>query len=273
MKNFLLATTLILSGAMAFAQDQSDALVIATGKPGGGYDKASQAAAVRMGQRGWTGITVLNTKGSDEITLAACNGKADIFWAQIDAIYARALDGCNLEPVVFNGEEYAILMFPPESDNSKLKHLTSEDRIAVDGIGSGTELFWKTIVGIENGDNGTQDTWATAQKLNVDLKAKTLISAAKSGKITVAIFVRSKSSPDIQTLLGLGWTMGEFYDKDVNDELFNDKPLYESREVSYKHENKNVYGNYVYVVNSFVGVSPEHAENDELKSDLTDSVE
>jgi hypothetical protein len=269
MKKFLLTSALILGASMTFAQDKTEALVIATGKAGGGYDKASHATSTRMSQRGWKNITILNTNGSDEITLAACNGNADIWWSQIDAIYARSLEGCILDPVAFNGAEYAILMFPPDSDNSKLKHIGSDDIVAVDKIGSGTELFWNTVVGIETGDNGTGDDWASAKVANVPMNSKALVSAAKAGKLTAVVMVRKPDNVDILNMLALGWTFGEFYDKDINDQLFNNKPLYASIELELLPDAEN----YVYEVNSFVGVSPEHTDNDDLRSDLLDSVE
>lgn len=255
----------IISATASFAQDKP-AIAIATGMDGGGYHTNSLKMAERLKQRGYNSITVYPTNGSDAITLAACNGNADIWTAQIDAVYSRHNEGCSLEPVADYGTEKAFLFFPPNSDMNELDDLNADKRIAVDGVGSGTELFWKTIVSIEKGENGTNDDWAKASP--VESAPDLLNTMANFGDIHAAILVRKPDSPQIQMLLDQGWTLGYFWDRDIDDEIFNSLPLYASEKIAVKNSNGKTQKNYVYNVRSFIGVSAKHKNDRKFKMDV-----
>lgn len=255
----------LVAATSAVAQEKP-AITIATGMEGGGYHTNSVKMAERLKQRGYDSITVAPTNGSDAITLAACNGKADVWTAQIDAVYTRHKEGCSLEPVADYGTEKAFLLFPPNSDMDELEDLTAENRVAVDGIGSGTELFWKTIVSIETGENGDKDDWAKAGM--VESAPDLLNTMANFGDIHAAVLVRKPDSPHIQMLLDQGWTLGYFWDRDIDDEIFNSLPLYASEKVAVKNSNGNQQKNYVYNVRSFIGVSQKHKNDRKFKMDV-----
>ena len=203
----------------------SEPLIIGAGKAGGGYDTAAQKLATRLFQRN-TDAVVSNYNGSDEITLALCQKAADIGYAQIDAIYARGQEGCFLKPIGIYGTEYATIWFPPKSSDNELEDLDSSHKVLVDTIGSGSELFWNTIVGIEQGEEGSSDPWSSAQPVYepVDM-APTLGSF---GEIDALLIVRKPGSADFDYLQEAGWELGWIYDKDINDLMFNDVSLYES---------------------------------------------
>lgn len=267
MKKSILSLLMITAmSTAAIAQDKTSPVTIASGMEGGGYHKAALAMSQRLEQRGYANVSVKPTNGSDAITLAACNGNADVWISQVDAIFTRFNEGCVLTPVADYGTEHAILLFPPESDLDELSDLDDTKRIAVDGIGSGTELFWKTIVTIENGDNGNKDAWAKASP--IESSPDTLNTMANFGDIHAALLVRGKSSDHIKLLLQQGWTIGELWDKDINDQDFNTKALYESTKVTFEDGNGNKSTNYVYDVRSFIGVNKKNATNRTFKMDV-----
>lgn len=270
MKSVILATLFALAATAGFAQDKASPVTIAAGMSGGGYDKFAKSMATRMSQRGYSAVTVSNNNGSDAITLAACNGKADVWIAQVDAIYTRYQEGCILSPVADYGTEVAVLLVPPKSDIDELSDLTEQDRVATDGIGSGTELFWKTIVSIENSDNGTKDQWSRAGM--VESSPEMLNTMANFGDIQAALLVRKKDSDHIKMLLNQGWKIAELWDKDINDEEFNSLPLYESSETEFSYTKGDV-SNWTYDVRSFVGVTKASADNRGFKMDVAASIQ
>ena len=270
MKSIVLAGLLALTATAGMAQDKTSPVTIAAGMAGGGYDKFAKTMATRLGQRGYSAVTVSNNNGSDAITLAACNGKADIWIAQVDAIYTRYQEGCVLSPVADYGTEVAVLLVPPKSDIDELSDLTAKDHVATDGIGSGTELFWKTIVSIENGDNGSKDDWSRAGM--VESSPEMLNTMANFGDIQAALLVRKTDNDQIKMLLNQGWKVAELWDKDINDEEFNNLPLYESSEASFDFS-KGVVSNWVYNVRSFVGVTKASADNRGFKMDVAASIQ
>lgn len=218
--------TLSLILATAATGALAEPLIIGAGKPSGGYDKASQALSQRLQQRN-VDSAVNNYNGSDEITLALCSKKADIGYAQIDAIYARGQEGCFLKPIGIYGTEYAQIWFPPKSPNNELEDLDETSKILVDTIGSGSELFWSTIVGIEtNPDMANNSSWAAAQPVYEPIEMAPTLGSF--GEVDAVLMVRSAGSYDSEFLAQNGWTLGWVYDKDINDLMFNDVPLYAS---------------------------------------------
>ena len=270
LKNIFMAVVLAIAPYGAYAQDKASPVTIAAGMSGGGYDKFAKTMAQRMAQRGYDAVTVSNNNGSDAITLAACNAKADIWIAQVDAIYTRYQEGCVLTPVADYGTEYAIMLVPPKSNIDELSDMTADDAVAVDGIGSGTELFWKTIVSIENGDEGSKDEWAKAKP--VESSPEMLNTMANFGDIQAALLVRKLDNDQLDMLLNQGWKMVELWDKDINDREFNNLPLYESIEGTVNYT-KGADENWVYAVRSFVGVSKKHADNRPFKMDVAASIQ
>ncbi|WP_282091308.1 hypothetical protein [Epibacterium ulvae] len=250
MKKLALTIALLL-GTPALAEDIS----IATGKLGGGYDAAANSLQQRLEQRGFD-VEIDNYAGSDEITLALCSGDANLGIAQIDAVDARASEGCNLKPVGVYGEEIAVILFPPKSRLDELDDITADHAVLVDTIGSGTDLFWHTIVRIETGDDGNKSAWSKVRPVNepVDL-AETL---ASFGEIDAVMMVRTPKSPDIENLLKRGWTLGELHDKDLDDYKFGDASLYEGRKITLKGSYRKQKG-YGYTVRSFYLVTSDLA--------------
>ena len=236
-------------------------LVIAAGKVGGGYHKKAEEIAVRLEQRGHD-VEVVNFNGSDEITLAMCKGEAQIGIGQIDAVDARRLEGCRLHPAADYGTELALLLFPPgtKKRQRKLHKLNESNFLLVDTIGSGSDLFWRTIVRIENSEDGNGSDWSKVSPVHEMPELAT--SLANFGEIDALLLVRLKSSPEIINLLDDGWTLGELYDKDINDYVFNNSSLYEAQSI--KISGKKMHrGGSGYKVNSFILTTSD------IKSDRT----
>ncbi|QCP84359.1 hypothetical protein EYE35_01305 [Cereibacter sphaeroides] len=255
MKRLFLSAVLALAAAAAVA---AEPLTIATGKAGGGYDARAQQIAQRLYQRG-TEAEVANLNGSDEISLAVCGGRADVGLMQIDAMYARSLEGCTMKPVAVYGTEYAFLLFPPRSSKDELSDLGASDAILVDTIGSGTDLFWRTIVKIENSDDGSKDAWASARAVNDPLELAQ--ASAEMGDIAAVLLVRKPDSPHITRLLDLGWTLGEMWDRDINDLSFNGGSLYIAEKATVQF-GKRRFRAWAYAVRSFIAVSSKVAAGD-----------
>lgn len=254
-KTIIAALAFAASVGLAQAQD----LTIATGKEGGGYDKAARELSQRLGQR-QIGNTVLNLNGSEEISLALCGGKADIGIMQIDALYARALEGCTLKAAGIYGREVAVLLLPPKSRYDELSDLSAKDSVLVDTIGSGSSLFWQTVVKIENGDDGSKDDWAKATPVYDPISLAN--TSAEMGELQAVVLVRRPDSKDITGLLQLGWTIGELWDKDIDDLAFNSGSLYNSMKVEVAPPNGRKTWNYGYEVRSFYVVSDKLARGD-----------
>lgn len=231
----------------------AEPLVIAAGKPSGQYDQAAQTLSQRLQQRN-VDAAVLNFAGSDEITLAICSHKADAGITQIDAIYARAKEGCQLKPVASYGHEDAMIFFPPDSPYDELSDLTASNHLLVDTIGSGSELFARTIIKLEQSEDASNDEWAQVQLVNDDPTMATTL--AEFGDIDAVLLVRKPNSPVVNNLLALGWTLGELWDKNIDDLIFNRKPLYTPAKVEIITPGLETW-NYTYEVNSFYVVSPD----------------
>ncbi|WP_108259704.1 TAXI family TRAP transporter solute-binding subunit [Mangrovicoccus ximenensis] len=227
MRNFLIPAVLALAAPAAPALAQSEpgenAVHVAVGQQGRGYEKRGEEIAQRLGQRGHE-VWIDNYEGSDAISLALCGDRATVGIMQIDAIYAREQEGCDLKTVGSYGDEYAFILFPPDSRMDELSDLDEDSRILVDTIGSGTELFWRTIVSIETGDHGNGSDWASAKPVHdLTLLARTL---AEQGAIDAMLMVGVAGNEEVIGLLQDGWELGELYDKDINDMEFRGKSLY-----------------------------------------------
>jgi TRAP-type uncharacterized transport system substrate-binding protein len=254
---------------MAFAGSAyADDLTIATGKEGGGYDAAARTAATKLAQRGHV-VEVVNLNGSDEITLAVCSGNATAGYTQIDAMDARAKEGCNLRPLSNYGNgEYAVILFPPDSDLDALDDLTSANAVLVDTIGSGTSLFWDTIVRIEQTD-GSGDDWSEARAVNDPLAMAEPL--ANFGDIDAVIMVRTEDSSDISNLVSRGWKMGELWDRQIDDYEFNGKPLYEVEKKTFTINSRKTKA-YTYKVLSFAVTTEATSRDRELFAVLAGSM-
>lgn len=247
MKASIFALALLVPAAAA-AQDVS----IAVGQPGRGYEARGLEIAERLKQRGLK-AEVANYEGSDAISLAVCDGRATVGIMQIDAIYARAQEDCALKTVGTYGDEYAFILFPPDSRDDELSDLDAESRILVDTIGSGTELFWRNIVSIETGEYGNGSRWAEARPVyDLTVLADTL---HKAGQIDAVIMVSTPQNAETAKLLENGWELGELYDKDINDMQFRGASLYEYEKVEIDVEGRwrDVRAD-AYVIPSFIAV-------------------
>lgn len=260
MKRILILAAMICGLSVSAGAENMPAqpINIATGKAGGGYDRRAQQIEQRLEQRGIV-ATTRNLNGSDEISLAVCAGRADLGIMQIDAIYARSQEGCTVKPIAVYGVEYAVFLIPPRANISKLSHLTAADAVLVDTIGSGSDLFWRTIVRIETGEDGTGDEWAQARVINDPLELAQ--AAAEMGDISAVVLVRKPDSPDITRLLDLGWTLGEMWDRDIDDLQFNGAPLYASEKVSVVWGNRKARA-YAYQIRSLIAANTRIASGD-----------
>jgi|GEM_PF-1341961 len=249
-----LALSVFAPGA-SFAQG----IDIATGKAGGGYDRRAKQIGQRLEQRGI--VTALtNYNGSDEISLALCSGRASLGILQIDAVYARSLEGCQMKAVGSYGAEAALVLFPPRSDFDELSDLGAGNAVLVDTVGSGSDLFWRTISRIEAGEDGSGDEWASARVVNDLLELAN--TSAQMGEIHAVVLVRKPDSADVQALLGQGWTVGELWDRDIDDLVFNGAPLYHSAKLKVTAPGGKPVNAWAYEVRSFIVVTRSIADGD-----------
>lgn len=222
MKRILSIAAIVIGMAASAAFAELPTITIGAGQPGRGYDKNAHKMVERM--KDGVIASVVNFEGSDAISKAVCSGEVDVGITQIDGIYARQKDGCTLKVVGIYGTEHVYLMVPPGSEIGQLSDLTAKSHIQVDTIGSGTDLYWQTIVGIENGPDGNQSGWQKAQPVNdIAVMAQT---NASFGTINAVLFVTGTDSTDVKTLYDAGWTLVPVYDKDLNDLVFNNTSLY-----------------------------------------------
>ncbi len=265
----LIITLSLIFSVMHISSLLAEDLVIAAGKEGGGYHKKAEEIAVRLEQRGHD-VEVVNYNGSDEITLAMCKGEAQIGIGQIDAVDARRLEGCRLHPTADYGTELSFLLFPPgtKKRQRKLHKLDESNFILVDTIGSGSDLFWRTIVRIENSEDGNGSDWAKVSPVHEMPELAT--SLANFGEIDGLLLVRLPSSPDIINLLDDGWRLGELYDKDINDYVFNNASLYEAQAIKVKGK-KTYGGGSGYKVKSFILTTAEVKSDRTLFTDIVRS--
>lgn len=216
MKKLLLTATALVGFASATFAD-----TIATGREGGGYDARANAFVTQM--KGWEKA---NYAGSEDIARAVCDEENDavVGIMQIDAMLQLSKEGCNLVPVgVYPSMEYAFIMFPPNGEN-ELDDFDETNRILVGEAGSGTALFWRNIVAIENGEQGNGSKWSKATPV---FGSFALANAqATMGQINAVIMVTTPDATAIQNLLNQGWTIGELDDKDIDDFKFNGGSLY-----------------------------------------------
>ena len=237
----------------------AEGLTIATGKAGGGYDRRAIQIGQRLEQRGIE-AQIVNLNGSDEISLAVCSGRAGLGIMQIDAIYARSLEGCQMKAVASYGAEVALLLFPPRAKHDELSDLGPGTAVLVDTIGSGSDLFWRTIVKIETGEHGSGDEWALARAVNDPLELAN--ASAEMGEIHAVLLVRKPDSADVQALLGQGWTVGELWDRNLDDLEFNGGTLYLSEKLAIPTPGGKTVKAWGYTVRSFIAVPRAVADGD-----------
>lgn len=246
----MIRTVIALSVAVTLASvgmGWAQSITVFTGVKGGGYDSTARMLEQRLEQRGLT-VEVENRKGSDDITLQACSNDSSVWIAQSDALWKREMnEGCLLEVLADYGDEVGMLFFPPNSSNKKLSHLSSGDLVFVAGVGSGSELTFANQQSIEK-EHGRSDEWSDAQKVTGDVRR--LSALANRGKVTAAFLVTTPNSKSVQKMIDSGWRCGEMYDKDINDLMWGDKPLYEP--VKYTAGKKTCWG---YRVPSFIGTT------------------
>lgn len=262
MRRHFLAPLLALVALCAPMLASAEVLTIATGKAGGGYDRRALQIEQRLEQRAIE-TEVVNLNGSDEISLAVCAGRADIGLMQIDAIFARSLEGCQMKAVASYGAEVALLFFPPRSPHDELGDLGPGTAVLVDTIGSGSELFWRTLVKIETGDQGGNDSWAQARAVNDPLELAN--ASAEMGEIQAVLLVRKADSADVQALLGQGWKLGELWDRDVNKVQFNGAELYRAEKLQVPTPGGKTVWAWGYEVRSFVTVSQRVVNGDRTR--------
>jgi len=245
----LLLIALVLTTATGTATAAQE-VQIAVGQTGRGYEARGLEISQRLSQRGYD-AKVENYEGSDAISLAVCGDRATLGIVQVDAIYARAKENCALKAVGTYGNEFAFLLFPPDSGNNELSDLGEGDKVLVDTIGSGTELFWRTIVSIETGDKGNHSDWSKATPVyDLTMLADTM---AQSGDVDALLMVGIPDNAEVLGLLEKGWKLGELYDKDINDVQYRGGSLYETETVEIEVPGRwRALKNDAYVVPSFI---------------------
>lgn len=125
---------------------------------------------------------------------------------------------------------------------------------------SGSDLFWRTIVKIENGDQGSGDAWAQARAVNDPLELAN--ASAEMGEIHAVLLVRKTDSPDVQSLLGQGWKLGQLWDHDLDALEFNGGKLYLSEKLSVPTPGGRTVKDWGYTVRSFITVPRAVADGD-----------
>jgi TRAP-type uncharacterized transport system substrate-binding protein len=229
-------------GSVAIA----DTIRIGVGQPGRGYE----AHGMKIGDR-LDDSEVVNFAGSDEISRALCDGDIDIGIMQNDAKYQRSLEGCKLRSVgEYPNKEFAFILFPEGSSFNELDDLRESNKILVDEIGSGTDLFWTTIKQIET-EHGRGSNWMNANRVNdMFLFADAM---AAEGSIDALVYVGDPNSQEIWDFLSAGWEVGELYDKDINDMKVNGESLYTRETVTIDPPGRwNTQKEDAYVVRSFI---------------------
>lgn len=236
----------------ASAQETPDTVTIYTGSAGGGYDSRARVIAQRLEQRG-VNVVIENMNGSDEITLAACRDPHSMWVAQKDALYVREVrDGCALVDLALYGDEVAAIFFPPDSRLNELSDLDSAHTVLVDRLGSGTDLAWRTMVSIEV-EHGRSDDWTEAQVEYGQVRRAT--SLATRGRVHAVVLVRRANSPEFQMLVDQGWSLGELYDRDINDLKYGSNELYEAIKVDFVDASNKRHKDDGYRIPSFIGTT------------------
>lgn len=263
MKKILLATAAVIGMAIPAAAET----IIAVGQEGRGYEAFGKKMVERL--NGKLPASIENYEGSDAISRAVCDGAAQVGIMQIDAIYARQKEGCSLRVVGTYGTEYAYMLVPPGSSIDELHDLAAGNKILVDTVGSGTDLFWNTIVSIETGPNGNKSGWAQATSINDPVFLAP--SMADLGEIDAVLIVGTTKSKDVKELIDAGWELTAIDDKDINDEVFNGSSLYPREDAEIDGTGGWLSGNASntsYAIRSFVVVGSELAADRRAFADV-----
>ncbi len=198
-----------------------------------GYERRGRAMAEVLVEEAGITPTIVNYAGSDEISRALCAGDVQVGIVQIDAMFVRERSDCVMEIVAEYGDETAFLLVPEDSEITSLAGFTTETKVMTDTAGSGTDLFWRTIVQIEKGFGDSLfdniDDWVEADQVygSTDRAA----ALAEAGRIDVAILVGNPQSPEVLALIDEGWTLGTLRDPNITEEEFNGDELYEITDV------------------------------------------
>lgn len=263
MKKILLATAAVIGMAIPAAADT----IIAVGQEGRGYEAFGKKMVERL--VGKLPAEIKNYEGSDAISRAVCDGEAQVGIMQIDAIYARQKEGCSLRVVGTYGTEYAYMLVPPGSKIDELHDLAAGNKILVDTVGSGTDLFWNTIVSIETGPQGNKSGWSKAASVNDPVFLAP--SMADLGEIDAVLIVGTTKSKDVKELIDAGWELVAIDDKDINDEVFNGSSLYPREDAEIEGTGGWLSGNESntsYAIRSFVVVGTELAADRRAFADV-----
>jgi len=263
MKKILLATAAVIGMAIPATADT----IIAVGQEGRGYEAFGKNMVSRL--VGKLPAEIKNYEGSDAISRAVCDGEAQVGIMQIDAIYARQKEGCSLRVVGTYGTEYAYMLVPPGSKIDELHDLAAGSKVLVDTVGSGTDLFWNTIVSIETGPQGNKSGWAKAASVNDPVFLAP--SMADLGEIDAVLIVGTTKSKDVKELIDAGWELAAIDDKDINDEVFNGSSLYPREDAEIEGTGGWLSGNESntsYAIRSFIVVGTELAADRRAFADV-----
>lgn len=260
MKKILMSAAAALTMLAQPMMADSDVFTVAVGQEGRGYESFGKEVISRL--KNMDG-EYENYAGSDDISLAVCDGDAEGGIMQIDAIYARQKEGCRMRIVGTYGSEYAYLLVPEDSKLDELHDFDSSTRVLVDEIGSGTDLFWNTIIDIETGEHGNSSTWSKANPVNDPLFLADAM--ADAGEIDAVLMVTTTDSAELRELIDGGWELIQLEDKDINDLEFNGDSLYPREEAEIAGTSGFLSGNTSadsYVVRSFFVLNSDYAKAD-----------
>ena len=224
----LLAAALFSLGLGSSAMADSS-FIIGAGAPGRGYDVFAHSLADSL-EKKEVQLEVVNFSGSDEISRAVCDGKAQFGVLQIDALYSRQKEGCNLTVIARYGNEYAYFFVPPEGRTNDMDDLGANSKILADTELSGSMLALKTMMTIDQGPQGNKSSWSFAKP--VALPVGMADGQASAGLIDAVFLVAKPNSGDVKRLYELGWQLADWSDKDIDDQQFNGTSLYKKATVS-----------------------------------------
>ncbi len=255
MKRLITAALTVI--ALAAPSLAAEPFAIGVGQEGRGYETFGKETAARLKNMD---TDIVNFEGSDDISHAVCNDEVQGGIMQIDAIYSRKNEGCNLRIIGTYGSEFAYMLVPADSDLGELHDFDGTTRVLVDTIGSGTDLFWNTIVDIETGEHGNKSTWSKADPVN----DPTFLAGAMAdaGEIDAVLMVTTPSSVELKELVDDGWQLIKMKDKDIDDQQFNGASLYPKEKAEIEGTGGFLSGNSKeksYVVRSFFVLNGDYA--------------
>lgn len=198
-------------------------VTLCAGAKGKNYDAVMKGIGNELANRGHQ-VAIRNLAGSEDILKQLDAGACDYGPAQGDIYYKLSKDGSlDITPkdVLYN--EVAILVCAKSSKVDELEDLGKKHVVITDSIGSGSALTWDILKSIEK-EFGNSSSWIQATTSYVPLTDAG--AAIRLKQATCAFGVGATNSKWARDLVSEGNVVAWIYDKDINDLLVNDDPLY-----------------------------------------------